>query len=158
VKPFTPKQIELVETFADQAVIAIENARLLNELRESLQQQTATSQVLEVISSSLTHAQPVFAAMVARSAELCQAHFSAVARFENGLMHLVALNNLSPEEVDAFHSLFPRPPTRTFVMGRAFVDAEPVQFEDVLAEFDYDPRTREVLQKVLKYRTFMASQ
>jgi signal transduction histidine kinase len=163
VRPFSDKLIALVTSFAAQAVIAIENTRLLNELRqrtddlsESLQQQTATSQVLEVISSSPTQAQPVFEAMVARSAQLCQAHFSAVARFEDGLMHLVALNNLSREEMEAFHSLFPRPPTRTFVMGRAFVDAEPVQFDDVLAEFDYDARTRDVLQKVLKYRTFMA--
>jgi GAF domain-containing protein len=162
-QPFTDKQIELVSTFADQAVIAIENARLLNELRqrtddlgEALEQKTATSQVLEVISSSPTQVQPVFEAMVARAAQLCEAHFSAVARFEDGLLHLVALNNLSSEEMEAFHSLFPRLPTRTFVMGRAFVDREPVQFEDVLAEFDYDPRTREVLQRALKYRTFMA--
>jgi GAF domain-containing protein/DNA-binding response OmpR family regulator len=156
VRPFTDQQTELVANFASQAVIAIENARLLNDVRESLQRQTATSQVLEVISSSPTQVQPVFEAMVARAAQLCQAHFSAVARFEDGLLHLVALNNLSSEEMAAFHSLFPRPPTRTFVMGRAFVDAEPVQFEDVLAEFDYDARTREVLQRVLKYRTFMA--
>jgi GAF domain-containing protein len=161
--PFTDKQIELVKNFAAQAVIAIENTRLLKELRqrtddlsEALEQQTATSQVLEVIGSSPTREQPVFEAMVARAAELCEAHFSAVARFEDGLLHLVALNNLSSEEMEAFHSLFPRLPTRTFVMGRAFVDREPVQFDDVLAEFDYDPRTREVLQRALRYRTFMA--
>ena len=143
VRPFTDKQIELVQNFAAQAVIAIENTRLLNELRqlttdlgEALEQQTATSQVLEAISSSPTQVQPVFEAIVARAAQLCEAHFSAVARFDDGLLHLVALNNLSSEEMEAFHSLFPRLPTRTFVMGRAFVDREPVQFEDVLAEFD----------------------
>src|SRR5262245_44168547 len=142
VEPFTEKQIELITTFADQAVIAIENVRLFDEvqartreLSESLERQTATSEVLEVISSSPTQVQPVFEAMVARAAELCQAHFSAVARFENGLLHLLALNNLSPEEREAFHSLFPRPPARNFVMGRAFVDGKPVQFDDVLAEF-----------------------
>src|SRR5262245_45625422 len=163
VEPFTEKQIELITTFADQAVIAIENVRLFDEvqartreLSESLERQTATSEVLEVISSSPTQVQPVFEAMVARAAELCQAHFSAVARFENGLLHLLALNNLSPEEREAFHSLFPRPPARNFVMGRAFVDGKPVQFDDVLAEFDYDVRTRDVLQRTLKYRTFMA--
>src|SRR5262249_47289642 len=163
VSPFTEKQIELITTFADQAVIAIENVRLFDEvqartreLSESLERQTATSEGLEVISSSPTQVQPVFEAMVARAAELCQAHFSAVARFENGLLHLLALNNLSSEERDAFHSLFPRPPARNFVMGRAFVDGKPVQFDDVLAEFDYDARTREVLQGTLKYRTFMA--
>jgi GAF domain-containing protein len=163
VRPFTDKQIDLLTTFADQAVIAIENVRLFDEvqartreLSEALEQQTATSQVLEVISSSPTQVQPVFEAMVARAARLCEAHFSAVARFDDGLLHLVALNNLSSEEMEAFHSLFPRLPTRTFVMGRAFVDREPVQFDDVLAEFDYDPRTREVLQRALRYRTFMA--
>ena len=163
VQPFTDKQIELVTTFADQAMIAIENARLFDqvqartrELTEALEQQTATSEVLEVISSSPTKVQPVFEAMVGRAAQLCQAHFSAVARFEDGLLHLVALNNLSAEEREAFHNLFPRPPARNFVMGRAFVERQPVQFDDVLAELDYDLRTREVLERTLKYRTFMA--
>jgi two-component system NtrC family sensor kinase len=126
------------------------------ELAEALERQTATSEVLEVIGSSPTQVQPVFEAMVGRAAQLCQAHFSAVARYEHGLLHLVALNNLSAEERVAFHSLFPRAPARNFVMGRAFVDGQPLQFEDVLAEFDYDLRTREVLQRTLKYRTFMA--
>ncbi|MFZ1095020.1 MAG: GAF domain-containing protein, partial [Xanthobacteraceae bacterium] len=163
VRPFTEKQIGLLTVFADQAVIAIENVRLFDaeqqrtrELTEALEQQTASSEVLEVISSSLTQVQPVFQAMVARAAQLCQAHFSAVARFEDGLLHLVALNNLSAEERKAFHSLFPRPPARNFVMGRAFVERQPVQFDDVLAELDYDSRTREVLQRTLRYRTFMA--
>ena len=132
VLPFTDKQIELVTTFADQAVIAIENVRLFeaeqqrtHELSELLERQTATSEALEVISSSPTQVQPVFEAMVARAAQLCQAHFSAVARFDNGLLHLVALNNLSAKESEAFHSLFPRPPARNFVMGRAFLKASP---------------------------------
>ena len=160
---FADKQLLLLQTFADQAVIAIENVRLFDEvqartreLTETLEQQTATSEVLEVISSSPTQVQPVFEAMVARAAQLCEAHFSAVARLEDGLLHLVALNNLSAEEREAFHSLFPRPPARNFVMGRAFVEGEPVQFEDVLAELGYDLRTREVLQRKLRYRTFMA--
>ena len=127
-----------------------------HELSEALEQQTATSEVLGVISSSPTQVQPVFEAMVGRAAQMCQAHFSAVARFDDGLLHLVALNNLSEDEIKAFHSLFPRPPARNFVMGRAFVDGRPVQFDDVLSELDYDSRTREVLQRTLKYRTFMA--
>ena len=160
---FTEKQIELVETFADQAVIAIENARLLNELRqrthdlsESLQQQTATAEVLRVISSSPAEAQPAFDAMVARAAQLCEAEFSAVARFDDGLLHLVAMNNLSPAERESFNSLFPRRPQRNFAMGRAFLDGVSVQFEDVLADPTYDAHTRKVLQRALGYRSFLA--
>jgi GAF domain-containing protein len=133
-----------------------ELAEARGHLSEALEQQEATSEVLGVMSSSPTEVQPVFEAMVARAAQLCEAHFSAVARFGDGLLHLVTLNNLSPKEAAAFHSLFPRPLARNFVMGRAFVDRQPVHFEDVLAELDYDTRTRDVLQRILKYRTFMA--
>src|SRR5262245_30775370 len=119
VRPFTDRQIELVSSFADQAVIAIENARLFEEtqartraLTEALEQQTATAEVLQVISRSPAHVHPVFEAMVERAAKLCEAHFSAVARFDGELLYLMALNNLSAEEAAAFHSLFPRPPNR----------------------------------------------
>ena len=163
VKPFTEKQIALVETFADQAVIAIENARLFEadqqrtrELRQSLKQQTATSEVLQVISSSPTDVRPAFEAMVSRAADLCEAEFSAVARFEDGLLHLVAMTNLTGEEREVFDSLFPRAPARNFAMGRAFVDGVAVQFEDVLADPTYDAHTRETLQRTLGYRTFLA--
>ena len=98
------------------------------ERDEALAQQSATSEILGMISRSPTDTQPVFEAIVARAAALCEAEFSAVARLEDGLLHLVAVHSMSPEETAAFHSLFPRPPTRNFVMGRAFVDAQPVHF------------------------------
>ncbi|HUK10195.1 MAG TPA: GAF domain-containing protein, partial [Stellaceae bacterium] len=155
VEPFTQRQIELVQTFADQAVVAIENTRLMTETREALAQQTATAEVLRVISGSSTDVQPVFEAIVARAAKLCEAEFSAVVRFEDDLLRVVALNNLLPDEAEAFHSLFPRPPTRGFVMGRALLDGRTVHVEDVLADPDYDSRTRQILQSLTGYRTFL---
>jgi two-component system, NtrC family, sensor kinase len=162
VQPFTQRQIELVQTFADQAVIAIDNARLLNELRqrttdltESLDYQTATSSVLGAISKSPTDLGPVFDTIVACAARLCDAAFSAVARFDGGLLHLVAVNKMSPAETAAYHTVFPRPPNRSFIMGRAFVDGEPVHVKDIEADPDYDPRTLAVLQAAAPYRTYL---
>jgi len=126
------------------------------ERDEALAQQAATGEVLNAISRSPTDIQPVFDAIVGRAAALCQAEFSAVARLEDGLLHLVALHSMSPEERAAFHSLFPRPLARNFVMGLAFLDAQPVHFEDVLTWQDYDARTIEVLQSVAQYRSFLA--
>src|SRR5262249_44540607 len=96
VKPFTDKQVALVETFADQAVIAIENTRLLNELRESLQQQTATADVLKVISSSPGELEPVFEAMLEHATRVCDAKFGVLFRYENGLFHPAASLDVPP--------------------------------------------------------------
>jgi two-component system, NtrC family, sensor kinase len=126
------------------------------ERDEALSQQAATSEILGVISRSPTDVRPVFEAIVARAAALCEAEFSAVARLKDGLLHLVAVHSMSPEETTAFHSLFPRLPARNFVMGLAFVDAQPVHFEDVLTWLDYDTHTLQVLQSVAKYRSFLA--
>ena len=97
VRPFTDKQIELVTTFADQAVIAIENARLLNELRESLEQQTATSEVLKVISSSPADIQPVLDIIGERAEKLCDAEISVVSIVKGELIHLASSHGVAKE-------------------------------------------------------------
>jgi transcriptional regulator with GAF, ATPase, and Fis domain len=99
VRPFTDKHIELVKNFASQAVIAIENTRLLNELRESLQQQTATSEVLRVISSSPGALEPVFEAMLGNAVRICEAQFGTLELWENDGARLVASHDAPTDYV-----------------------------------------------------------
>ena len=117
VRPFTDKQIELVTTFADQAVIAIENVRLFDEvqartreLTEALEQQTATSAILRVISTSPTDVQPVFETIVRNAVALCGSLFANVFRFDGELLHLVASHNVGPDYVELLRAKYPMRP------------------------------------------------
>jgi class 3 adenylate cyclase/transcriptional regulator with GAF, ATPase, and Fis domain len=129
VRPFTQKQIELVTNFASQAVIAIENARLLNELRESLQQQTATSDVLSVISSSPGELQPVFEAILANATRICGAKFGSMYLNEGGALHIVAMHNAPPPFAEERRrNPLIRPNT---TLGRALATKQTVHIADV---------------------------
>src|SRR5574342_113732 len=129
---------------------------LEKRLAESLAQQAATSEILRVISSSPTDVQPVFEAIVASAVRLCDATFGGLFRFHDGQLHVAALAHLSRSETDAYHSQYPRPPHRSFIMGRAFLDGRPVHVEDVLADPNYDPAMQVGLQRVAGYRSVLA--
>src|SRR5262249_9209043 len=128
---------------------------LEQRLTDALAQQAATSEILRLIRSSPGDTRPVFDAIVASAARLCEAEFSAVARLEDGFLHLVALNNMSAEEAKAIHALFPRRAERGFVMGRALVAGQVVHVEDVLADPDDDRQTQADLLRTARYRTFL---
>ena len=101
VRPFAERQIALLTNFAAQAVIAIENTRLLNELRQSLEQQTAMSQVLQVISSAPGDLEPIFATMLERAARICDAKFAALYRLEGDGLRLIATHDVPPAFAEA---------------------------------------------------------
>src|SRR5262249_51142133 len=129
VRPFTDKQIELLTNFAAQAVIAIENARLLNELRESLQQQTATAEVLRVISSSPGELELVFQNLLSNARRLCAADFGLMFQYDGGSFQLMAQLGADPDFVGYLQRGPFRPGPETLT-GRVLRARGPVQIED----------------------------
>jgi GAF domain-containing protein len=136
VRPFTDKRIELVATFADQAVIAVENARLLNELRESLQQQSATADVLKVISRSAFDLRTVLNTPVESAAWLCEADMASINREKGDVYQQVASYGHSPE-LKIYMATHPIPTGRGSIVGRTILQGKIVQIPDVQADPDY---------------------
>jgi GAF domain-containing protein len=150
VEPFTDKQIELLTTFADQAVIAIENTRLLNELRqrttdltESLEQQTATSKVLEVISRSAFDLQAVFGTVAESSVKLCGADRAFVLRFDGELLRMAVTYNVS-HELAEFMRQNPMQLGRYSASGRAALERRTIHIPDVLTDPEYTYGSKDV--------------
>ena len=147
VKPFTDAQIALLATFADQAVIAIENVRLFTaldqrnrDLTESLEQQTATSEILRVISRSQTDVQPVFDTIARAALELCGANAGNVFTYDGNLVHLMSIVSVDSAYAERLARYFPQPPGRRTAVLRAIDTGGVVAIPDVLDDVDYDPQ------------------
>src|SRR5262245_52444998 len=152
VRPFTEKQIDLVRNFAAQAVIAIENTRLLNELRESLQQQTATADVLKVISRSTFDLKSVLHTLVESAARLCEADHAVITRQKDGVFFRAEGYGYSPEFIEYLRA-FPVERGRGTAAGRALLEGKVIHIPDVQADPDY---TWTKAWKLGGYRTVLA--
>jgi GAF domain-containing protein len=165
VGAFPDEQIGLLQAFADQAVIAIENVRLFRELQEknralttaharvteALDQQTATSEILRVISQSPTDVQPVFDAIVESAVRLCGGRFAAGWRYDGEQIHFVAHHNVPPAALERNRRAFPMPPDRAGIVGRAVIDRAVVHIADVESDPSAEPGLRE-MARMIGYR------
>jgi GAF domain-containing protein len=161
--PFSDIQIALLKTFADQAVIAIENVRLFNELQqknealtqahaqvtEALEQQTATSEILSVISSSPTDVQPIFDTIARSAARLCDATVSGLARFDGNVLEIAATYGYEPDALEYLRRAHPRRPGRDTGWGRAVLERRVIHIHDITVDTEYQ-------HSAIGYRTLLA--
>jgi signal transduction histidine kinase len=143
VKPFTDQQIALIENFASQAVIAIQNTRLFNETREALARQTATSDVLKVIASSPSNLQPVFDAIAERSKALIGGHSTTVFRFAGDMVELVGATSVGAEADAVLRATFPMPVSRMRNIEQV-LRGEISEIADVMADTQHDDSSKNV--------------
>jgi GAF domain-containing protein len=151
VRPFSEKQISLLKTFADQAVIAIENVRLFQELKEALEQQTATSEILGVIASSPTDIQPVLDAVAESAARLCEAKDALIYRIDGDVLQRVAVCGSMPVPAAL------APVTRANPVGRAVVDTKTIHVHDIVAEMETEFPESKTRQPISGARTVLAT-
>jgi signal transduction histidine kinase/putative methionine-R-sulfoxide reductase with GAF domain len=135
------KEVALLRSFADQAVIAIENTRLFNETKEALERQTASSEILRAISGSPTDVQPVFDTILRNAVRLTEAQIAAAFRFDGELVHLAATHNWSREAIEYFSQIYPSPPSPQLLSGRTILSRSIVRIADAAADPHYDPNS-----------------
>ncbi|MDH4061019.1 MAG: GAF domain-containing protein, partial [Aquincola sp.] len=155
-RPFSEQDLALLKTFADQAVIAIQNARLFNETKEALERQTATAEVLRVMSSSPADVQPVLDAVAERSAALCKGAWSTVWLAEGDALHARAASAGDTQRGIDLVQTMPVPIKRTVTSGRAFVDKRFVHVEDIVPLLDSDYPDAKVNQQRFGFRTMLS--
>jgi GAF domain-containing protein len=153
-RPFVPGQIKLLETFADQAVIAIENVRLFRELKEALEQQTATSEILGVIASSPTDIQPVLDAVAASAARLCDANDAVIHRYDGELAQPIAIYGPMGPTRPAGQRFRP---TRLDPPGRAMLDGKTIHVDDIVALLDSEFPESRAHQQISGSRTILVT-
>jgi PAS domain S-box-containing protein len=139
-------QVHLLQTFADQAVIAIENVRLFNETKDSLERQTATAEILKVIARSTSDVQPVFDVIVSTAVRLCRARYGRVYRYDGATIQMVAGQGLSAKGLEKVKSVFPRPASDDTIAGRVILGGKPFFINDAQTQGDIPSLSREMIE------------
>src|SRR6266478_731662 len=145
-KPFSDKELALLKTFADQAVIAIENTRLFNETREALERQTATADILKVIASSPSDVQPVFDVIVERAVRLCGGRMGRVYRYDGDMIEMVAAHGLSMPGLSKVQQVFPRPATDDTIAGQVMHSHRPYFVPDIESDESVPLLSRQMIE------------